>query len=279
MITMFKCQTMSAAAVLAFGLLPRTAHSQADTRPAPPTDERPAASVAKAGDANASPASSPNDYFKNPEAKSVIDRIIKAYGGRENIEKLDRVRIVSQISAGDREIVLTLYQTRTALRRDTLSDSLQISECYAGGEDGWMRRNGALMSPPDPTLQFLKYEIDKGLLQQPLLRLLTSPQSKLKFKGKIDFRGTPCYLIETADILDRAVDHYFTASSMLQAADITHDEHGSVTQLYDRYETFKGVQYARRAIVLNLQDEIRSKMEIVKTDSDFNDSVFDRPER
>ena len=60
-----------------------------------------------------------NDYYANPEAKRVIDAIIEAHGGRERIEALDRMKVTMHLRMFDRETDITVYQTRSAIRRDT----------------------------------------------------------------------------------------------------------------------------------------------------------------
>lgn len=218
-----------------------------------------------------------NDYYRDPEAKKVIDAIIEAHGGRERIEAVDRVKITmhTRMYAGEADI--TIYQTRSAIRRDTTIEDRVYVECL--NADGiWVSESNEDQASPAGLDVLLQFEIDKGLLQQPMLNKLLAKDRELTFRGKTIYREKSCWLIETKDVMGQTVKHYFDAETNLALAEVTvlGDDRES-RQLFVLHDRFEGVGYAKRVALTDEKNQLQGSTEITEITSDFPDSVFKKP--
>jgi hypothetical protein len=141
-----------------------------------------------------------------------------------------------------------------------------------------MSENDKAKATPAGLIALLEYEIDKGMLRQPMLETLLSREEELKFRGEAEYRKKPCWLIETKDVFDRTVRNYFDAENHLAFAKVTVLEDGGeraeITNLYDR---FRGVVYLKQVALVDENNKLKATMEIFEITSDFPDSVFQNP--
>ncbi len=218
-----------------------------------------------------------NDYYINPEAKEVIDAIIKAHGGRKNIEGIDRVKLTMHTRAFAGESDITIYQTRSAIRRDTRIGDKTYVECF-NGREVWMSENNEDQATPAGLITLLEYEIDKGMLRQPMLDTLVSKDELLSFRGEVKYREKPCWLIETRDVYDRTIRNYFDAENHLAFAKVTAlKDGGERAEIFNLYDRFQGVVYVKQVALVDENNELKATMEITEITSDFSDSVFQNP--
>jgi len=214
-----------------------------------------------------------NDYYRDQQAREVIDKIIEVYGGQERVEALRRVKIRSKIILLGDERTITIYQTPTAIRRDTEAEGISAVQCF-DGETAWARDKGVLMSAPNEVLTALKFEMSKGLPPQTLLRTLLSKDRLLAFRGKTKLNELDAWLFETRNIFDQPEQYYFDAKTHRQLAKITGVPGDTTREHFERYDTFEGVLFATRVALVNKEDKAIGTLEILELSSKFDDSVF-----
>ena len=226
---------------------------------------------------------STNDYYRNRQAKEVINAIVDAHGGEARLRELERVSARwTMTPAGDAGAVeVTLYQTRDSVRRDTSGPEGRFSVAKTPTDD-WMLVDGKTERVTTEVHDRLQRDIDAGILQQQLVNRLLDFKRSVVFLGKKRLNDKDYFVIATRDPGHSAIEHYYSADDYLKEVELSRTAAGNrrIT-LFKSYRRFGDIVYPEEIETREDNGEggvdVTSTMRLLELRDDFDDSVFARP--
>lgn len=213
-----------------------------------------------------------NDYYGNKEAREIIDKIIAAYGGAEQLTNVTRLMAVMKMKRGGMEMEATLYQTKDKLRRE-MAATRRMAQIY-DGTNAFIEMNGRTTPAPESVKRELREEVGKGIMQASLLVEYMGKTSPVKYLGKKKHENNLCAVLQTTDPNGQLVEHYFDMKTYREVVEITKTKTGDEIQKFEAYRVFGGILYPEKTSIRSAAGNLIGEMELVRLSADFDDSVF-----
>ncbi len=128
----------------------------------------------------------------------VIDKHVKALGGKENLNKIQNVVMEGSLTIQGTEIALTLTQVHNKLNRQDITAMGMHGFDMLTDKDGWSYMPFQGMQKPEPKTEDEVKQSQSDLdIAGPLVDYAAKGH-KVELVGKEDVDGTECYKIKTS---------------------------------------------------------------------------------
>jgi zinc protease len=215
-----------------------------------------------------------NKVPKGVTAQSVIDKYIKAIGGRENLEKVKDKTTVMSGSIQGMNIKMTIYQKVPNKIKQELDAGVIKQETYYDGEKGIVLSGGNTVDITGEALETMKYQA----MMHPIY-IIDSLNVKTKLLGVEKVNGKDAYKIEVTLPNGKNWTEYFdpdTGYKIKDSQDITVPQ-GTFTKVneYSDFRNVDGVIYPFKLKQTTGPQSLEMTVSSIKVNTGIPDSTFE----
>ena len=215
-----------------------------------------------------------NKLPKGVTANSVIDKYIKAIGGRENLEKVKDKTTVMSGSVQGMNIKMTIYQKVPNKIKQELDAGVIKQETYYDGKKGIVLSGGNTVDITGEALETIKYQA----MMHPIY-IIDSINVKTKLLGVEKVNGKDAYKIEVTLPNGKNWIEYFdpdTGYKIKDSQDITVPQ-GTFTKVneYSDFKDVDGVMYPFKLKQTTGPQSLEMTISSIKVNTGIPDSTFE----
>jgi zinc protease len=211
---------------------------------------------------------------KGVKAKSVIDKYIKAIGGKENLEKVKDKTTIMSGSVQGMNIKMTIYQKVPNKIKQELDAGVIKQETYYDGKKGIVLSGGNTVDITGEALETIKYQA----MMHPIY-IIDSIKVKTKLLGVEKVSDKDAYKIEATLPNGKNWIEYFdpdTGYKIKDSQDITVPQ-GTFTKVneYSDFRNVDGVIYPFKLKQTTGPQSLEMTVKSIKVNTGIPDSTFE----
>ena len=215
-----------------------------------------------------------NKLPKGVKAKSVIDKYIKAIGGKENLEKVKDKTTIMSGSVQGMNIKMTIYQKVPNKIKQELDAGVIKQETYYDGKKGIVLSGGNTVDITGEALETIKYQA----MMHPIY-IIDSLNVKTKLLGVEKVNSKDAYKIEVVLPNGKNWIEYFdpdTGYKIKDSQDITVPQ-GTFTKVneYSDFRNVDGVIYPFKLKQTTGPQSLEMTVKSIKVNTGIPDSTFE----
>ena len=214
---------------------------------------------------------------KAPEgvtAKSIIDKYIKAIGGKANLEKVKDKTTIMRGSVQGMNLTMVVYQKEPNKIKQELDAGVMKQETYYDGKKGEVSAGGNTQEITGDALEAMKYQA----MIHPLF-IIDSLNVKTKLLGTEKVNGKDAYKIEVSLPTGKSWTEYYDPQTGYKVKDVQQITvpQGTFTKEndYSDYKNVGGVMYPFKLVQSVGPQTIELNVSSIKVNTGIPDSKFE----